>query len=132
MAGTSNNVKSYTRRAEFNDNTASHAFMVEELSHEKSGPDTKILYKRAVVYWGVGGALFVVFLFFATELYFLQSIRLANIAFSIAFIGLLLFVTLSGIAFLTIFDLGKANYNSSEKRRQGKTRSNNHPAVFAE
>lgn len=125
MAGAGNNVKSYSKLAEFNNRT-SHADTVEE-----DGSEIEILYKRAVVYSGAGGALFVVFLSFATGLYSFQSIRLANVAFSIAFIGLLLFVTLSGIAFLTVFDLGKANYNSSGRRRQRQKRSVNHPAELA-
>ena len=77
--------------------------MEEELSHRDKN---KILYKRALVYSGVSNALFIFFLLFAVELYFFNSIRVANIAFSLAFVGLLVFVTLTGIAFLTIFDMG--------------------------
>lgn len=87
--------------------------MTWELSHcgeyEEERPDTKTLHKRALVYSGVGSALFIVFLYFAAGIYSFQSIRLTNIAFSLAFIGLLLFVTLTGIAFLTVFDTGKAS-----------------------
>lgn len=103
-----NNAESYTKPAEIN---AGRADMVGELNHrgeyEEDRPETETLHKRALVYSGVGGALFVIFLSFAAGLYSFQSIRLANIAFSLAFIGLLLFVTLTGIAFLTVFDMGK-------------------------
>lgn len=115
-----NNVEIYTKLAEFNAEWASNADMGRELScrgeYEEDRPETETLRKRALVYSGVGGALFVVFLSFAAGLYSFQSIRLANIAFSLAFIGLLLFVTLTGIAFVTVFDIGKANYKEASHR----------------
>lgn len=97
LVRTANRVESYNKLAEFDAVRASYANMAETL------------HKRALVYSGVGGALFVVFISFAAGLYSFQSIRVANIALSLAFIGLLLFVTLTGIAFLTVFDMGKAN-----------------------
>ena len=95
MEEASSNVKSYSKLAELNDNRAYDADTGEELCQEGDWCDTEILYKRAVVYSGAAGVFFVAFLSFAAGLYSFQSIRLANIAFSIAFIGLLLFVTLS-------------------------------------
>lgn len=80
----------------------------EEYQRERT--ETETLHKRALVYSGVGCALFVVFLSFAVGLYSFQSIRFANIALSLAFVGLLMFVTLTGIAFLTVFDIEKTNY----------------------
>lgn len=85
-----------------------------ESRHQEEDRPEK-LRKRALVYSGVGSALFVVFLSFAARLYFFQSIRLANIAFVLAFIGLLLFVTLTGIAFLTVFDMRKNNYKEDSQ-----------------
>ena len=105
MEEVSNNVKSYSKLAEFNGNRAYHAETGEELSREEDWSETEILYERAAVSFGAGGFLFFVFLSFSVGLYFFWPTRLANIALSIAFIGLLMFVTLSGIAFLTVFDL---------------------------
>lgn len=99
---------------------ASYTNMVgRRMEYEEDRSETETLHRRALMYSGVGGVLFVVFLFFAAGLYSLQSIRLANIAFSLAFVGLLLFVTLTGIAFLTIFDMGKANDKELSQRIEG-------------
>ncbi len=82
MVRAANNVESYTKLAEFKASYADHRG-----EYEKDRPDTETLYKRALVYSGVRSTLFVIFLFFAPALYSFQSIRLFNIAFSLAFIG---------------------------------------------
>ena len=108
MLKAANNVENYTELSDFKE--------------DRLGTET--LHKRAIVYLGTGGVLFIVFLSLAAGLYSFQPIRVANIAFSLAFMGLLLFVTLAGIAFLTIFDTGEINYkevfseNSGGRRRK--------------
>ena len=74
-----------------------------------SSSSTTNLYKRTVTYTVIGVTCLLAGNIIAAAIYATQPIRVANLAILIAFIGLLLFITFSGIAFLTIPCIGQAN-----------------------
>lgn len=79
------------------------------LAETDSLPSKTKLYNRTVTYTVIGVTCLSVGVIIATAIYATQPIRVANLAILIAFIGLVLFINFSGIAFLTIARIDQAN-----------------------
>lgn len=107
-------IEAYSKLADYNADRAAYADIVGELAKndkEEAEKDieTKILYKRSIMYAGIGSFMFVMISAIAAGLYLFFPLRVANISLSFAFVGLLVFVTFMSIAFLTVYDIGNVN-----------------------
>lgn len=81
----------------------------ETVAEANSSPSTTNLYKRTVTYTVIGVACLTVGNVIAVAIYATQPIRVANLAILIAFVGLVLFINFSSIAYLTITSISQAN-----------------------
>lgn len=113
-------IEAYSKVTNYNAERASYADIVGQLAKNdkqeiEKDLDAKVLYKRSLLYAGIGSTLFALTNTIAAGIYLFLPLRTANISLTLAFVGLLAFVTFMSIAFLTLYDIGNVNSMAIKK-----------------
>lgn len=114
ISAAASHIEAYSKLADYNADRAAYADIVGELAKNdkqeaEADIEAKILYKRSVLYAGIGSFMFVLTSAIAAGLYLFFPLRVANISLTLAFVGLLVFVAFMSISFLTVYDIGNVN-----------------------